>query len=65
MLHRVGLHLPLIFVGGVAHNPCMRRLLAEQTGTVEGETLLIPDEPDMTGALGAALWGAAIPLSSR
>lgn len=57
MLQRVGLTLPLIFVGGVAHNPCVRRLLAEQTGTVEGQTLLIPKEPDMTGALGAALWG--------
>lgn len=56
MLSRVGLALPLIFVGGVAHNPCMRRLLAEHSGTVEGDTLLIPDEPDMTGALGAALW---------
>ena len=57
MLQRVGLVLPLAFVGGVAHNPCMRRLLAGQTGTVEGETLLVPKEPDMTGALGAALWG--------
>jgi predicted CoA-substrate-specific enzyme activase len=57
MLHRVGLTPPLIFVGGVAHNPCMRSLLAEQTGTTPGQTLLIPDEPDMTGALGAALWG--------
>jgi activator of 2-hydroxyglutaryl-CoA dehydratase len=35
----------------------MRRLLAEQTGTRPGETLLVPDEPHMTGALGAALWG--------
>jgi activator of 2-hydroxyglutaryl-CoA dehydratase len=35
----------------------MRSLLAEQTGTTPGQTLLIPDEPDMTGALGAALWG--------
>jgi predicted CoA-substrate-specific enzyme activase len=56
MLGRVGLVFPLIFVGGVAHNPCMHQLLAEQTGTVKGETLFIPDEPDMTGALGAALW---------
>ncbi|NCD26772.1 MAG: 3-hydroxyacyl-ACP dehydratase [Deltaproteobacteria bacterium] len=60
MLNRVGLTPPLVFVGGVAHNPCMRVLLAEQTGTVEGETLLIPDEPDMTGALGAALWGETL-----
>ncbi len=57
MLGRVGLVPPLVFVGGVAHNPCMRHLLAEQTRTVFGETLLVPAEPDMTGALGAALWG--------
>lgn len=60
MLSRVGLVLPLIFVGGVAHNPCMRRLLAEQTGTVLDETLFIPEEPDMTGALGAALWARTL-----
>jgi predicted CoA-substrate-specific enzyme activase len=60
MLQRIGLAFPLIFVGGVAHNPCMRRLLAEQTGTVEGDTLLVPEEPDMTGALGAALWGETL-----
>ena len=60
MLQRIGLAFPLIFVGGVAHNPCMRRLLAEQTGTVEGDTLLVPEEPDMTGALGAVLWGETL-----
>lgn len=60
MLSRVGLTLPLIFVGGVARNPCMRRLLAEQTGTVPGDTLIIPEEPDMTGALGAALWAQTL-----
>jgi predicted CoA-substrate-specific enzyme activase len=60
MLSRVGLTLPLIFVGGVAHNPCMRQLLAEQTGAVPGESLFIPDEPDMTGALGAALWAETL-----
>jgi activator of 2-hydroxyglutaryl-CoA dehydratase len=38
----------------------MRKLLAEQTGTVEGETLFIPAEPDMTGALGAALWAESL-----
>lgn len=64
MLQRVGLKTPLIFVGGVAHNPCMRRLVAEQTGTVEGQTLLIPEDPDMTGALGAALWGERLALES-
>ena len=29
-------------------------------GTVQEETLFVPDEPDMTGALGAALWGEAL-----
>lgn len=56
MLSRVGLVLSLIFVGGVAHNPCMCRLLAEQTGAVPGETLFVPQEPDMTEALDVALW---------
>ncbi len=60
MLHRVGLHAPLVFVGGVARNPCIRHLLAHQTGFSPGATLLIPDEPDMTGALGAALWGSSL-----
>lgn len=27
------------------------------TGTAQEKTLFVPDEPDMTGALGAALWG--------
>jgi activator of 2-hydroxyglutaryl-CoA dehydratase len=41
----------------------MRRLLAEQTGAVPGESLFIPDEPDMTGALGAALWAESLERS--
>ncbi|UJX39366.1 acyl-CoA dehydratase activase [Desulfovibrio sp. JY] len=52
MLARVGLELPLVFVGGVARNPCVARLLAETLDAAP----LIPDAPDMTGALGAALW---------
>lgn len=58
MLSRVGLQLPLVFVGGVAHNPCVRDLLARELGLSPGSSLLIPDEPDMTGALGAALLGS-------
>lgn len=60
MLNRVGFVPPLIFVGGVAHNPCMVKLLSAQTKTTIGETLFIPQEPDMTGALGAALWAQEI-----
>ena len=55
MLGRVGLTPPVVFVGGVAHNPCLVRLVAEAVG---GE-VLVPEAPDMTGALGAALWLAA------
>ena len=55
MLTRVGLTAPVVFVGGVAKNPCLVRLVAEAVG---GE-LLVPESPDMTGALGAALWLAS------
>ena len=55
MLNRVGLRQPLVFSGGVANNPCVRSLLASAINAQEGEGLLIPDNPDMVGALGAAL----------
>ena len=53
MLRRVGLESPLVFAGGVARNPCMVALVRESLG---GE-VLVPEEPDGVGALGAALWG--------
>ncbi len=53
MLSRVGLEPPLVFAGGVAHNPCMVKLIHEQNDI----EVLIPEAPDYTGALGAALWG--------
>lgn len=52
MLARIGLTPPLAFVGGVARNPCAVRLLTEMLGLPP----LIPEAPEMTGALGAALW---------
>ena len=58
MLRRVGLAPPLVFAGGVAHNPCVRHLLGQSLGLSPGNGLLIPTEPDMNGALGAALWAA-------
>ena len=39
------------FAGGAAKNPCMRRLLEE---TLERQ-VLVPEDPQMVGALGAAL----------
>jgi (R)-2-hydroxyacyl-CoA dehydratese activating ATPase len=53
MLRRVGTSNPLIFAGGVAHNPCVVRLLEEELG----QSVIVPDNPDMIGALGAALYG--------
>lgn len=51
MLRRVGVAEPVVFAGGVARNKCMVRLVAEALGT----DLLVSAEPDMNGALGAAL----------
>lgn len=53
MLRRVGMESPLVFAGGVAHNACVRKTLEEQLE----QKLLIPEKPDMVGALGAALYG--------
>jgi predicted CoA-substrate-specific enzyme activase len=54
MLRRVGMEFPLIFAGGVAHNPCIRMLLEEHLG----QPLIVPENPDTVGALGAALYGS-------
>lgn len=53
MLRRVGAVTPLLFAGGVAHNPCVRALIEESLQ----EPIIVPEEPDMVGALGAALFG--------
>jgi predicted CoA-substrate-specific enzyme activase len=54
MIERVGVQPPVVFAGGVARNPCIVRLLEQELGT----ELRVPDEPDMLGAVGAALHGA-------
>lgn len=53
MLRRVGVNPPVVFAGGVAHNKCVVQLLEEELG----QEVLVPDQPDMVGALGAALHG--------
>jgi predicted CoA-substrate-specific enzyme activase len=53
MLRRVDISAPLVFAGGVAHNPCVVKLLEEELG----EAVMVPDDPDMVGAIGAALYG--------
>jgi predicted CoA-substrate-specific enzyme activase len=52
MVGRVKEGSPIFFAGGVAHNPCIRRLLEEGLQ----ESLIVPDKPDLVGALGAALY---------
>ena len=55
MLRRVSNELDsVVFAGGVANNPCMRELLADSLGA----DVLVPETPQMTGALGAALLAA-------
>ena len=51
MIKRVSSNEPIVFAGGVAKNPCMRRLLEEALK----QDVLIPEDPQMVGALGAAL----------
>ncbi len=51
MLRRVSSDGPVVFSGGVAKNRCMYRLLEE---TLQ-QSVLIAEDPQMTGALGAAL----------
>ena len=53
MLQRVMIQPDVAFVGGVAFNPCMRNLLQEKLG----ESVLIPEDPQIVGALGCALNG--------
>jgi len=51
VLRRVGGSSPLLLVGGLAHNRCIKKLLEEQLH----EEILVPDDPEYVGALGAAL----------
>ena len=53
MLRRVGVAAPVLFAGGVAHNPCVQALLEEHLGL----PIIVPAQPDLVGALGAALQG--------
>lgn len=51
MINRVAPAGDLVFSGGVARNPCMRHCLAK----ILGRTILLPEQPQLVGALGAAL----------
>lgn len=51
MINRVSSAGGIVFTGGVAKNPCMGTLLAEKLG----RAILTPEDPQLVGALGAAL----------
>jgi predicted CoA-substrate-specific enzyme activase len=51
MASRVDLGARAVFVGGVARNPCMARLLAEELPC----EVTVPDRPELAVAIGAAL----------
>jgi predicted CoA-substrate-specific enzyme activase len=51
MLGRLPAFSSLVFAGGVARNPCIRQLLEHSLKI----PVLVPEEPQTVGALGAAL----------
>ncbi len=53
MMRTVGLSPPLMLSGGVAKNPAIKALLEEETG----EKVVLPANPQLMGAYGAALLG--------
>jgi len=53
MARNVGIVAPLMLSGGVAKNQAVRKMIAE--ATVQG--VILPDEPQLMGAYGAALLG--------
>jgi predicted CoA-substrate-specific enzyme activase len=56
MLGRLPQVAGLVFAGGVAYNRCIRQLLEDSLKV----TLLIPEDPQIVGALGAAIHGIEI-----
>lgn len=55
MLQRIGLSDQVVFSGGVARNPCIVTMLQNRLPDTE---IVSPPEPDIVGALGAALHAA-------
>jgi predicted CoA-substrate-specific enzyme activase len=56
MINRVSLQGDIIFTGGVANNSCIYVMLEEKLG----RHVLVPEDPQMIGALGAALLASYI-----
>jgi len=54
MINRVSAAGEIVFTGGVAKNPCMQTMLRDKLG----RPVLVPPDPQLVGALGAALLAA-------
>ena len=52
MIRRTGVAERFIFAGGVAQNRCLQQLFSEALGV----PITVPDQPQIVGALGAALY---------
>jgi activator of 2-hydroxyglutaryl-CoA dehydratase len=52
MVGKVGLQDDIIFTGGVAKNQGILQALLHETGK---KNIIVPPEPQITGALGAAI----------
>ncbi len=57
MLARLGYGEMVAFSGGVARNPCLVGMLRQKLPEVQ---VVVPENPDLTGALGAALHAAKV-----
>jgi predicted CoA-substrate-specific enzyme activase len=51
MARRVGIRERVVFAGGAALNKCLRKLVGEKLGVA----LTVPAEPQIVGAIGAAI----------
>ena len=51
MVNRISSEGDIVFTGGVAKNPCMREMLSKKLS----RNVVVPDDPQLVGAYGAAL----------
>ena len=61
MASQTGFYNPIVFTGGVAKNIGMRKALEEELQ----HQMLIPDEPQIAGALGAALFAQEMVMQKK
>jgi len=56
LLQKTGIEGKIAFVGGVAFNPAMKHLLEEELGI----PIIVPENPQIIGALGCAIHGIKV-----